>query len=67
MERKNLNKEELPDRIYCPLYKKEIDVGNCFDISMVVDKLAPERIIPKEVRNIDTYREICKTCQYHDI
>lgn len=67
MERKNLNKEELPDRIYCPLYKKEIDSGNCFDISMVVDKLAPKRTISKEIIEIRNYSEICNNCQYHDI
>lgn len=67
MEKNNLNKEELPDRVYCPLYQKKIDSCNCFDITMVVDKLAPERIISKEIKDIDNYIEICKECEYHDI
>lgn len=67
MEKKNLDNEELPNRVYCPIYKKEIDCENCFDISMVVDKLAPKRTISDEIKNIDEYSDICIKCQYHDI
>lgn len=67
MEKKNLNNEGLPDKVYCPLYKKEIDCEVCFDIAMVADKLAPKRTISNEIKNIDNYKEICNKCKYHDI
>lgn len=49
----------------CPLIGK-IEEEICFDINMVVDELAPERTISKEVIKIKNYKEICKNCKYHD-
>lgn len=67
MEKKNLNNEELPDRVYCPICKKEICSEICFDISMTADGLAPERTISNEIKSVDNYKNICKKCKYHDV
>jgi len=49
----------------CPLIGK-ITEDTCFDINMVTDELAPERIIPKEVLKIADYKKVCQECKYHN-
>lgn len=52
-------------KIECPLYQRKIEDTQCFDISMVVEKMAPERTIDKQVLSIKNYREICIKCPNH--
>lgn len=40
------------NHVYCPLYKRIIEVINCFDIVMVCTDGAPDHTIPKEIREI---------------
>lgn len=63
MEKEDLNNEE----IYCPLYKKNIKVEKCFDLAMVIDKLAPRRTTDFEIENTPNCENVCKNCKYHDI
>ena len=35
------------NHVYCPLYKRIIEVINCFDIVMVCTDGAPDHTIPK--------------------
>ncbi len=51
--------------IKCPLLKKNIDDGICFDISMVAEHLAPARTMPNEILEIKDYEKICLNCPNH--
>lgn len=61
----NLWKELKNYMIRCPLLEREIDDGICFDITMVAERMAPERTAPQEATKIDGYREICLNCINH--
>lgn len=45
--------------------KQLIDDGICFDIHMVVEGLAPKDTVPKEVLQIENYKDVCNNCKYH--
>ena len=44
------------NHVYCPLYKRIIEVINCFDIVMVCTDGAPDHTIPKEIREINDFK-----------
>jgi len=52
---------------FCPLTNKTITYDDCFDISMVVEHLAPEWTINDDVKpdDIDSCREACLSCEMH--
>lgn len=52
-------------KIDCPLMKDLIDDEICFDITMVAEGMSPERTIPKLVRDIQDYKQICLSCKFH--
>lgn len=54
------------DQVYCPLYKSMIEHVYCFDIVMVCTDGAPDYTIPKEIRNISNFKEICDNCKIRD-
>jgi hypothetical protein len=50
----------------CPLLgAREIDIGTCFDIHMVVEGTTPKYTAPKEIYNHKDYVEICLNCPFH--
>lgn len=51
--------------VMCPLMEEEIDAGICFDIHMVVERIAPKRTAPKKIYEKDDYEDICNNCKYH--
>ncbi len=53
------------NKVNCELLKKEIDDGICFDISMVSEGLSPDRFAPKEVLEINDYKNVCLNCKNH--
>lgn len=55
----------MEGKIQCPLMKKEIEDGVCFDIHMVVEDGAPAWTVPKQVTDTPDYKNICLTCQNH--
>jgi hypothetical protein len=50
---------------YCPLMEEKIDDGTCFDIHMVLEGMAPERIIPPKVLKCKEKNKICLECKHH--
>ena len=54
------------NHVYCPLYKRIIEVINCFDIVMDCTDGAPDHTIPKEIREINDFKEICNNCKIRD-
>ena len=42
-----------------------IEDGICFDIHMVVERLAPLRIVPEKVQENAKRDEICNHCTHH--
>jgi hypothetical protein len=57
----------MQDKFICPLTGKEITYEDCFDISMVVEDLAPEYTIDERIKpqNIDECKGRCMTCKKH--
>ena len=51
--------------VYCPLMKKKIDIGICFDIHMVVEGNTPLYTAPKQIYEFENYREMCLKCPHH--
>jgi hypothetical protein len=57
---------DIPYPVPCPLLgAREIDIGTCFDIHMVVEGTAPKYTAPKEIYNHEDYVEICQNCPFH--
>ncbi len=50
--------------IDCLLYKRSISDLECFDVHCVCEG-APERFVPKDIREIPKYKEICLKCKNH--
>ncbi|MBS4932377.1 MAG: hypothetical protein KH020_13875 [Clostridiales bacterium] len=50
----------------CQILQREISDSECFDISMVAEKMAPEDTVSKEVRSVENYKEICLRCKEHN-
>ena len=57
----------MQNKFQCPLTGKEITDVECFDISMVVEGLAPEFTIEDRIKptDIDKCREDCMACKNH--
>ena len=57
----------MQDRFICPLTGKEISDIQCFDISMVIEGMAPEFTIDEEVApdNIKACETQCMACKMH--
>lgn len=54
---------EYPVR--CPILKREISEGVCFDVHMVVAGEAPIWSAPEEIQNVEGYKQLCINCPYH--
>lgn len=55
----------MDDLVYCPLYEKKIEVGDCFEISMVAEGMAPDRLLDRVVVKNENFVKICMTCENH--
>lgn len=51
--------------VKCPLMEREISMGECFDIHMVVDGWAPAYTAPEKATSVDGFKEICQKCEFH--
>ena len=56
----------ISETFYCPILQREISDLECFDISMVAERMAPEDTVSKEVRIVENYKEICLRCKEHN-
>lgn len=50
---------------FCPLIEEIIEEIICFDIHMVVEKLAPKWTAPKKIYEVEDYENICLNCKNH--
>ncbi len=50
----------------CPLLKKKIDDGICFDVQMCVEGLWAKSDNPYGVRDIVDFENICLNCENHE-
>ncbi len=53
----------------CPLLDgKSISEDNCYEYCLVAEKmLKPDRILPESVKVKEDFREICLSCEHHDL
>lgn len=59
--------DETDLTVMCPLFNYEkIDVNICLITIDVCDQMIKERNLPKKVKPIKNYKEICKKCPLHD-
>jgi len=51
---------------YCPVYKKMIDIGLCYESLMCLSGMFKISSVPelREVENIDVARQQCRKCLY---
>ena len=49
----------------CPLMGAEIDEAVCFDIHMVVEKVAPKWTAPEKAVQTPEFESICLRCPNH--
>ncbi len=52
---------EMIDDVYCPIEKKQIDIGLCQDVQAVVDNAIKEDVIDFNISSDD--RTICQNCK----
>lgn len=59
--------QEDQDKIICPLTGQAITYFKCFDISMVMEGMAPQYTIGEDADSYDVEKcsEKCLTCEYH--
>lgn len=50
------------DTIFCPLFKKEVDVIWCIEITDVANGLIKKRVLPDCILRIKNFKEICRNC-----
>ncbi|MFI3231200.1 MAG: hypothetical protein R3Y29_06610 [bacterium] len=53
------------DNFFCPLMDEVIEYIVCFDIHMVVERLAPKWTAPEKIYKIEDYENICLNCKNH--
>lgn len=49
----------------CPILRREIEYGYCFEISMVSEGLIKVQVLPQEVQDVLNFKEICLKCRNH--
>lgn len=52
--------------IRCPLINKDIDIGECVTVVDVCEGAVKERVLSDEIIKQKKWKEICKSCKYHD-
>lgn len=57
----------MQNNFICPITNKRITYHECFDISMVVEDLAPENTIDDNIKpfDIDKCKDECMKCPKH--
>lgn len=60
---------EVPEdgRIFCPISKQKICIGECVVTVDVSEGCVKETVLSKAVTSVENWREICKNCQWHDM
>lgn len=53
------------DLVLCPLLQRKIDLPYCYEIGLVIDKLAKPSIIKDKI-DLETAHTVCKKCKYYD-
>ena len=52
--------------VYCPLLQRNIDnCDDCFIIASVAEDSCPDSYAPKELFEIENWKEICNQCEYN--
>lgn len=49
----------------CPLYGGYVTYLDCFDMHLIADRFLKEDCLPKEIREIPNFRDICLACKHH--
>ena len=52
-------------KVHCPLINGEMERLTCEDVSTAAEGMQPERFAPKEIREIDSWKEKCMECPKH--
>jgi hypothetical protein len=55
-------KSKVLDYVACPLYKREVSMGDCIDLQEVAGGLIKPRVLPDEILKIPEYKEVCNAC-----
>lgn len=59
-------KRNMESRFACPLLKKVIDDGYCYDINMVVGNLIKPTVLKDEINKNEAI-EICNSCEFNQM
>lgn len=51
-----------PEKVSCPLLKRELDEELCADAAFVAEEIHPERFAPKEIRSLPNWKAVCCEC-----
>lgn len=51
--------------VRCPITGNEIDEETCFDIHMVVSRVAPKNTAPSDIYKNPDYKDVCLHCRHH--
>lgn len=52
--------------IRCPIINKEIDMGECVAIVDICEGCVKETVLPRDIKDIENWKYICKNCEYHN-
>jgi len=49
----------------CPIVNREISIGDCYDVHMVIEDGAPKWSAPEDIMAVPNFKEQCLKCKYH--
>ena len=55
------------DNVKCPLINENITISECVVYSDVATGMLKEMCIPNEFKKNKNWRDICKSCKYHEM
>lgn len=55
----------IDEEILCPLVKRMIDLPYCYEIGLVIDKLAKPCILHDNI-DLSVADKTCKQCEFYD-
>lgn len=55
------------DAIKCPLIDEFIEIGDCVVYSDIARGMIKERCLPDKFKVKENWRNICKSCKYHEM
>lgn len=55
---------EMDEMVNCPLLKKDIDKGYCYEVGLVIGKIVKPSILLDNIGDREAAKEICNNCKH---